>query len=482
MTSNPESDPQTTPRALVLGLAMIVTVSPAISGLGTSAAADTEPRLDETAPAAAALPYDGLVPAIEDRFAGQADVSFDEAIELGQLVGQHQASTLSADLALEQPVPEHASPSDAAIALAKLHGAELSADQREELQALDILDEPLRTELTDTIDAFLAFYLAADSAYGSSTPLGDHGDVFAARNLLLDAVADLHAALDAPGSSTTSSQTTVAPFLAVDLDGLDSTYTEDIVLVIDAGGNDTYHNNAGGNHRAFSPAAALVDLGNGADGYGNPDNLRLSGVNGGGAEGAGFLVDAGGNDTYHASYTGVNGGGWRGSGFLLDHAGNDTSGTLDDDGNLVTSWGANGGGGGAFGAGGAGTLVDVAGDDDYRAYNRGVNGGGNDASSGLLVDLAGDDNYTANAAGTNGGVGMTSKYSLPVYSNSVPDVPVSQGLLFDANGTDRYEDDHIERETPDGIREVYDKTYVPKGHGIGGAQMDSDDPPGGDPS
>lgn len=349
------------------------------------------------------------------------------------------------------------------------------------VQALDDLDEPLQTELTDTIDAFIAFYLTAETAYGPATPLGDHGAVFTARNHLLDAVGDLHTAIDA-GGATVSSQITVAPFLAVDLDGADSTYTEDIVLVIDAGGNDTYHNNAGGNHQSFSPAAALVDLGNGDDAYGNAESLREDGVNGGGDEGAGVLVDAGGNDTYDAHEEGVNGGGHLGgSGFLLDLAGNDTYGTLTDDGNYPTKWGANGGGGGARGAGGAGTLVDVAGDDDYRAFSRGVNGGGNDASSGLLVDLAGNDNYTAFHRGTNGGVGLTTKYSFPGGFDAFPDLPVSQGLLFDANGTDRYKDTFTIRKTPSGTEAVYDKTYVPKG-GVVGAQVDADDPPGGDPS
>lgn len=460
---------------LVLSIAIVMLVVPATSGLAGSNNADTAPTTD-----AAVLPYDGLVPAIEDRFAGQDGVSFAEAIELGKLVGEHQASTLGYEFALDQPVPAHDAPSQAVLALADRYGGALGEEQLDEIQALDEFDEPLRTGITGVIDAFLAFQTGARSE--------DPGALFAARNVLLDAVGDLQAAVDAtPGGGMASSASSCDPIvltfpglifglLAVDAIGCDATYTKDVVLTIDVGGNDTYHNSAGGGH-GTNIQRALVDLGDGTDNYGDPIAPRSFGANGGASRpySAGFLLDGGGDDTYVAGALGVNGGAWYSParGFLLDTGGNDTY-RAEGGPNVEDSRGANGAGW----RGGIGTLLDVGGDDTYTAKSLGANGGAV-SGAGLLADLAGDDAYTASHRGTNGhaaGGWLLLPMPCPVSAQSSGDPlvmplshcegPLGVGLLFDQSGIDTYEDDEGGTGT--------DKTVAPKG--LVGAQIDHTPP------
>ena len=457
---------------------------PATAGVASSSTASEQASTND-ARDIPVEPYNGLPTAIEDlQDEVGDDVSFAEAIELGELVGEHQAATLGTatelDLDLATLTPEHESPSAAARTLVERHDAQATNAQLDQLDQLDKLDDPVRTELTDTIDAFLTFHAAAQ---GLSQPTpGALDGVFAARNGLLDEVADLDAALAA--SQETPPTIHNPPFLSVDLDGEDNNYTEDTVLIIDAGGNDTYENNAGGTENwpgttvnprlGFSPAAALVDLGEGQDSYG-ADAASLGVAGGVYGQAAGFLVDAGGDDIYNAHSVGVNGGTWgRGpygcffilgigcedydlgaSGFLLDASGDDTH---PSGGGL----GVNGGG-----IGGSGTLLDVAGDDTYESGDGGTNGGGAGPGAGLLADLAGDDSYTAEDGSVNGGAGDTSANDYP--ASSIGDLPVSQGLLFDAAGTDTYQDNEGGTGT--------DKTVVPKGDSAG-AQLDHT-PPGG---
>ncbi len=461
---------QSTHPFIVLCVAIAMLVVPATGGLAGSTNADTAPATD-----AAALPYDGLVPAIEEGFAGQNDVSFSEAIELGQLVGQHQASALGYELALDQPVPDHDAPSEAVIALAVLHDVDLTQADLDQIQALDELDEPLRTELTDVIDAFLAFEAASGPSSTDTGPVMDHGAVFAARNHLLDAVSDLHQALSV-SDQTSQNTAECAPItidageqapdlpdpasapgpIALELEGCDTTYTTDYSLLVDVGGQDTYQNNAGGSQGTYAVptawvhAAALVDLGEGDDTYeGSTPSHDRGGINGGGAAlGAGFLVDAGGNDTYDATASsgsnGANGGAdFYASGFLLDAAGDDE----------YVATGARGtNGGGVFEA--AGALLDVDGNDTYESESSGANGGGQSAGSGLLVDLVGDDSYTATDDGANGQAATVPYLGFPLHSN---------GLLFDGHGHDVYQDDVGGSGT--------DKTVAPKG--TLGAQIDT---------
>jgi hypothetical protein len=437
-------------RLLVTLVAISMMLVPATAGLASSSTTTPPASTND----AAVEPYDGLPTAV-DRFTGTAgaELSFEETIELGKLVGHHQASTLGDGLAIDLPTPNHDSPSEAVLTLTEMHDSELTDEQLDEIQQLDELDEPVRGALTDVVDAFLSFHLAAEAAYGPGG-LPGHGDIFSARNSLLDAVAAFHDVSQGDEGNQGPDEVHVAPFFSWDRAATDTTYTEDIVLLLDEGGDDKYRNNAGGTDTGFTPAAALFDFGDGEDAYGDPE-VRQYGVNGGGHGGAGVLVEAGGDDNFTANAGATeNGGATNGSGFLLDAGGNETYG----DG--TSNRGVNGGGRQA----GSGTLVDIRGNDDYMASSYGANGGGHEAGSGLLVDLQGNDTYSADWPGANGGAGFI---YVPTPAVSVP---VSHGLLFDGAGNDRYDS---WRDRASGT----DVTMIPKG--IVGAQIDLDGPPSG---
>jgi hypothetical protein len=299
----------------------------------------------------------------------------------------------------------HGSPADAAAALAAAADVVLDADALSQLARIGGVSGAALAKL---IDAFASF--AAQSRTGDAAGLVE------ARNEVLDATVALRDALTgAEGCAPVH----LPPLLSVDLGACDSTYTDDVMLLVDAGGNDSYLNNAGGNvivDTCYLPevegdAAALLDLA-GDDSYGDPARPYRCGTNGGGYFGSGLLVDGGGNDVYRGGGAGVNGGGvgTGASGFLVDAGGADAYATT---GGL----GANGGG-----AGGAGFLLDRMGDDVYAGGGRGVNGGGY-LGAGFLVDGGGADVYTAEGAGTNGGGSLTVQGS---------------GFLLDASGDDTY--------------------------------------------
>ena len=100
---------------------------------------------------------------------------------------------------------------------------------------------------------------------------------------------------------------------------------------------------------------------------------------GAGRMGYGILVDAAGDDLYHAPIAAF-GCGLLGHGALLDLGGDD---------HYQSDTGAQGSG--TFGTG---TLADLGGDDEYRGYHRSMGFGGT-KGAGVLVDLGGDDAYLA---------------------------------------------------------------------------------------
>lgn len=187
------------------------------------------------------------------------------------------------------------------------------------------------------------------------------------------------------------------PVLRLDLDGSDDTVAHDYVLSVDAGGDDVYLNNAGGN---------LIDVRRGPAGSGamstgpargcvNPAYDLLAGEC---VISEALLVDAAGNDTYgraappdpeldglctadplvHRVATG--GVGSWGVGILLDGGGDDRY-----LGKSVTL------GAGHFG--GVGILVDASGDDTYEAI-RLAKGFGTLFGVGVFHDAGGDDVYS----------------------------------------------------------------------------------------
>ncbi len=204
-----------------------------------------------------------------------------------------------------------------------------------------------------------------------------------------------------------------------------------VAVVIDTGGDDRY------------TADADVAQGAGRDGIGilvdlaGDDRYTASGalVQGAAERGTGVLIDVAGDDQYVARVD-AQGSAKDGIGLLIDHAGCDR-------------YEAEGRAQGYAGPGGFGALVDHAGDDDYLARDplhgdfpvtdpapqdqrhnasmcQGVGSGDNACTPyraggvGLLVDLAGDDRYRAGCWAQ--GVG----YFLGI------------GALIDRAGDDRY--------------------------------------------
>ncbi|HVM35165.1 MAG TPA: hypothetical protein VM784_07460, partial [Actinomycetota bacterium] len=256
------------------------------------------------------------------------------------------------------------------------YGVAASPTQSRSIAELDELPAPVSEALSRVFVEFDAFADAAGSTYATMQPdlvaaaraQGrsrawpitapvdvDLNDLAEARTKLLRASLVLAEVLD-DVPRPRGGAVVVAPGLCIDLQGANNTYATDCALHIDVGGNDTYLNNAGGSNllggsctTAQAGAGALLDFG-GNDTYG--DGTRTCGANGGGYNGAGFLLDLGsGNDSYAAGDEGTNGGGSLGAGFLLDGGGND----------------------------------------HYEAGGLGTNGGGDLVGAGFLLDAGGND-------------------------------------------------------------------------------------------
>lgn len=155
----------------------------------------------------------------------------------------------------------------------------------------------------------------------------------------------------------------------------DNTYTQDVALILDFGGNDTYFNHAGGSTWQY-PFAVVIDL-SGDDVYSTTDDF----AQGAGLLGGGFLVDLEGDDRYTAKNH-SQGAGVLGVGILADLAGRDQYSAI------AVSQGA-----GIFGAG---LLAEGGGNDTYLG-NRFVQGTGFIKGFGAIVEAAGNDNYFAGA-------------------------------------------------------------------------------------
>ena len=182
------------------------------------------------------------------------------------------------------------------------------------------------------------------------------------------------------------------PVLRVDPIGTDDTVGPDYMLNVDAGGDDTYVDNAGGNlidvraepkglakgcsNPAYDLAAARcviseslsIDVaGNdtygqmeapeqGVDGLCTDDLLVRRVVTGGaGAWGVGILIDGGGDDHYLGKSVALGAGHFGGTGILLDEGGNDHYTAL----RLAEGFGT---------LGGTGVLHDRGGNDSYAYY------------------------------------------------------------------------------------------------------------------
>jgi hypothetical protein len=473
---------------------------------------------------------------LQQRRATQSPVQgLDEILREHQSYVQRVQTTVSlVDDASSEPVEESdRRPSQAALRLAEEAGEDLDATQRADLAHLDELPAPWPAAIAEWIDRFISLHVQTEAALsdvtldeepeviarqlahredtedlpqalaGPESPIGDHlPEILDARDAFLEASLSLR---DLAREEPLSSQAEVeaCPVLAAGLANEDTTYTEHCRLILDLGGSDEYRNNAGGNaphslappcpwpnEQAFA-AAALVDLADGGDTYGNPENPDSCGVAGGGHSGSGFLLDAAGSDSYHAgawatgatdlgtgtlvdlaghdSYQvdqAANGGAVFGASLLYDAAGADVyaapeasvtnavanGGGVSGQGALVDAAGndhyiaGNGNGGGGVGSG---FLLDVGGDDRYDDSAGGGTNGGSFAGSGLLVDLRGNDTFQTEDGGTNGGgelgagalvnIGGDDAYRAGSTATNGGGSFGGLGLLLDDRGEDRYE-------------------------------------------
>ena len=221
-------------------------------------------------------------------------------------------------------------------------------------------------------------------------------------------------------------------------------------VLFDAAGADTYHCDAWSAGAGIYGAGVLIDAGDGADVYFS----HSLGQGVGGPGGAGFLVDAGGNDLYRAngpvpstydtpavymSFSQGVGFGIRpydngGFGALLDFAGNDRY-----EGGEFSQ------GGGYFW--GVGLLHDASGNDLYYG-NRYAQGFACHQAAGLFSDLSGDDVYWAMGAAAQGAAwdqsvalffegGGNDVYRADSLAQGAA-AEQSRAWLFDAGGNDAY--------------------------------------------
>ncbi|MDP8226463.1 MAG: HEAT repeat domain-containing protein [Candidatus Celaenobacter polaris] len=205
----------------------------------------------------------------------------------------------------------------------------------------------------------------------------------------------------------------------------DDVYTKDAHLLIDIGGDDVYHNNAGGCRSSFEEIAVCIDHG-GNDRYETPNDLYVQGF---GFLGCGFLADFKGNDIYDAKHF-AQGSGVCGVGVLWDGSGFDTY-----------SAHAFCQGAGMFGLG---MLLDDSGEDLYNCATLGQ-GGATTLGMGILSDLNGDDRYylaideSKDKLGNLAGYGQGGALSFRNYPwRKKLTAYGGAGLLFDADGNDRY--------------------------------------------
>ncbi|MDI6732880.1 MAG: HEAT repeat domain-containing protein [Planctomycetota bacterium] len=201
-------------------------------------------------------------------------------------------------------------------------------------------------------------------------------------------------------------------------------HSDDVALLIDLGGDDTYSNNAGGTRSLSTPVTICIDH-SGNDEY----TTDSSYVQGFGFLGVGLLVDLEGSDKYVAKHF-SQGAGIMGVGILWDRSGDDVY-----DAHTFCQ------GAGMFGLG---ILLDDDGCDLYESSTLGQ-GAGMTLGIGLLSDLKGNDRYELAIPGKKQPVGDLSGFGqggavsfrhwpwekkLTAYGGV--------GMLLDASGDDVY--------------------------------------------
>lgn len=194
---------------------------------------------------------------------------------------------------------------------------------------------------------------------------------------------------------------------------------DDVALVIDLGGNDTYTHGASANLLKNHPVSVVIDLA-GDDRYIGENDFSFGGALGGVA----IQWDCGGNDTYRGGNCSC-GAGILGVGVLVDEGGDDIYRVKDF-----------GEGAGAFGIG---LLLDKAGNDTYRA-DKFAQGFASTWGCGMLIELAGNDVYYAAAPEPDTPLWRDRYQSLSqgFGFGMRPDASGGVGVLVDVSGNDHY--------------------------------------------
>jgi len=193
----------------------------------------------------------------------------------------------------------------------------------------------------------------------------------------------------------------------------------DVAFLLDLGGDDLYTGDAGG-AGAGRPVAVLVDAG-GNDSY----ESTVSGAQGTGVLGVGFLLDLDGNDEY-VGIRWCQGTGYLGVGVLHDLSGDDVY-----RGRSFSQ---------AVGLFGLGAVLDGAGRDTYEG-DCFVQGLGLAKGAGALVDVSGDDEYYAKGLKPTGygDAGIFDGWSQGCGIGFRTVTSGGIGVLCDGGGSDRME-------------------------------------------
>lgn len=200
----------------------------------------------------------------------------------------------------------------------------------------------------------------------------------------------------------------------------DTWYAEDAAILIDLDGRDFYTNNAGSSRGDDAPSGLLVDFG-GDDAY----EASFDWAQGAATMGYAVLIDRQGSDAY-LGQDWAQGAAALGVALFVDEGGGDTY-RARQYAQGVAAWGA-------------ALHVDYAGDDSYDAgqFAQGVALAG---GAGWLMNLAGDDRYYAKGVRPTeyGDPGVFDSWS---QGSAVGFRGLQSGgvaLLYDASGRDRYE-------------------------------------------
>ncbi len=224
-----------------------------------------------------------------------------------------------------------------------------------------------------------------------------------------------------------------------------------VSVVVDCAGDDDYRAAWCGQGAALQGVAVLRDL------AGNDTYQAHALAQGAAIVGAAWLEDVAGSDRYDVGFYGQGCSGVWGAGVLVDRAGSDVylaGGRFEDrgrhDGRMLSLSQGFSIGNRPFSGGGVAALVDLAGNDTYKAdiFGQGVS---YYYAIGLLLDRAGNDHYAMHHYGQGTGIhlsvglladsGGNDTYSGYILSQgSAHDFSV--GMLLDRGGDDTYTADH----------------------------------------